>query len=110
MRRKCPACKKEVPAEATACPFCPMSFEQPAQGLSPAERYGTPSLPLWAWLTATLLLGWGAWQALTYVMEHANGERASPAARGPKGRQTPTKEEPRYISVTPAEPQVPAQK
>ncbi|MDE1977073.1 MAG: hypothetical protein KGL04_10470 [Elusimicrobia bacterium] len=72
MPERCPACKKQVPPGATVCPYCPMSFESDEDAERARASRIPPFVKLTVWLAALLALGWGGWNALSFVLRYGS--------------------------------------
>ncbi|HVA66949.1 MAG TPA: hypothetical protein VNK24_08490 [Elusimicrobiota bacterium] len=76
MPDRCPACKKPVPPGALACPYCPMSFETDEDAERERATRISPLIKLTAWIAMLAVLGWGGWNALSFVLNYGSSNVA----------------------------------
>ena len=76
MPERCPACKKPVPPGALACPYCPMSFETDEDAERERATRISPLIKLAAWIAMLAVLGWGGWNALSFVLNYGSSNIA----------------------------------
>jgi len=72
MPERCPACKKPVPPGALVCPYCPMSFETDEDAERERATRISPLFKLAAWIAMLAVLGWGGWNALSFVLNYGS--------------------------------------